>query len=132
MNSVDRFDQYRQTYITLRRERRVTMSIFTFLLDASIYNAYAVYQQLNISEPRSKVMDMKEFRRIVITQLVGNETKRSQQQQNTNPTTMPTTIGKHILLTSKDKKTRCCHLCKIMEKTQKKKITKNHLFMSAV
>ena len=132
MNSVDRFDQYRQTYITLRRERRVTMSIFTFLLDASIYNAYAVYQQLNISEPRSKVMDMKEFRRIVITQLVGNETKRSQQQQNTNSTTMPTTIGKHILLTSKDKKTRCCHLCKIMEKTQKKKITKNHLFMSAV
>jgi len=46
----------------------------------------------------------------------------TQQQKNTNSTTMPTTIGKHILLTSKDKKTRCCHLCKIMEKTQKKRL----------
>ena len=118
MNSVDRFDQYRQTYITQRRERRVTMSIFTFLLDASIYNAYAIYQQLYISEQRSKAMEMKEFRRILITQLVGNVTRKSKQTTNTVSSTIPITTEKHILLTSKNKKQRYCQLCRIMENTQ--------------
>ena len=42
MNGVDKFDQYRSTNATERREKRVTMTIFTFLLDAAMMNAYAI------------------------------------------------------------------------------------------
>ena len=40
MNGVDRFDQIRATDPTQRREKRVSMSIFTFSLDLSLYNSF--------------------------------------------------------------------------------------------
>ncbi|KAF4132759.1 Transposase IS4 [Phytophthora infestans] len=46
MNAVDRFDQLRSTNPTRRREKRLQMSIFTWLLDVAIHNAYAIYQAI--------------------------------------------------------------------------------------
>ena len=65
MNSVDRFDQYRQTNCTERREKRVPMSILTFILDAAINNAYALYQKMNIDD----TVNFKEFKRRIASQL---------------------------------------------------------------
>lgn len=67
INSVDRFDQMRSTNVGARREKRVPMSIFTFLLDASIHNALALLKELY---PR-KAVYIKEFKRTVAQQLVS-------------------------------------------------------------
>ena len=66
MNGVDRFDQYRSTNAIERREKRVTMTIFTFLLDAALLNAYAIQ---GIIDPEGK-KDFREFKRIVAQMLV--------------------------------------------------------------
>lgn len=46
MNGVDRFDQLRSSHSIARREKRVPMSVFTFLLDPSIVNAFALYNTM--------------------------------------------------------------------------------------
>ena len=46
MNGVDRFDQQRAVAPVLRREKRVSRSIFSFVLDACVQNAYAVSKKL--------------------------------------------------------------------------------------
>ncbi len=71
MNAVDRFDQMRSTNITARREKRVPMSIFTFLLDASIHNAFALLKEVD-PEKANSMKDMKEFKRQVAEQLVAS------------------------------------------------------------
>jgi hypothetical protein len=47
MNGVDRMDQYRATLAAQRREKRVHKTMFTFILDLSITQAYAVYQKMS-------------------------------------------------------------------------------------
>jgi Transposase IS4 len=59
MNSVDRFDQMRSTNITARREKQLTMSIFTFLLDASTHNAFALMKELQPNY-KGSLMDFKQ------------------------------------------------------------------------
>ena len=46
MNGVDCFDQFRLTHATVRREKRVNMSRFTYLLDLAVINAFQVYKKL--------------------------------------------------------------------------------------
>ena len=59
MNPVDRFDQFRSTLATERREKRITMSLLTFLLDANILNGYALLNAMNaIGTP---IIDPTEF-----------------------------------------------------------------------
>jgi len=53
MNSVDRFDQLRATLRGVRKEQRLTMSVFSFILDATIQNAYSVTKILNRGETRT-------------------------------------------------------------------------------
>jgi hypothetical protein len=48
-------DQYRATLAAQRREKRVHMTMFTFILDLSITQAYAVYQKMS-SEKELPVM----------------------------------------------------------------------------
>lgn len=43
MNGVHRFDQLRASHITTRQEPLVAMSSFTFFLDGSTQNGYALY-----------------------------------------------------------------------------------------
>ena len=46
MNGVDRVDQMRSTSPTKRKEMRIHMSIWTYMLDLAIHNAYCIYIQL--------------------------------------------------------------------------------------
>jgi hypothetical protein len=47
MNGVDCMDQLCSTHVTQWREKRVHMTIFTYLLDLSFTQAYAIYQKIN-------------------------------------------------------------------------------------
>ena len=42
MNGVDKFDQVRTTNACVRKEMRVSMSIFGFILDSCIQNSYSI------------------------------------------------------------------------------------------
>jgi len=46
MNSVDRFDQLRATVPSIRKEKRVTSSMFAFLVDVCVHNAHAVSKEI--------------------------------------------------------------------------------------
>ena len=45
MNDVDHMDQYRSTLPTQCKELRLHMTIFTFLLDLAVSQAYAIHQK---------------------------------------------------------------------------------------
>ncbi len=71
MNGVDRMDQLHSTHVTQRREKRVHMTIFTYLLDLSVTQAYAIYQK--ISEDKGDSFDRKtffEFKCSICSQLI--------------------------------------------------------------
>lgn len=46
MNAVDVMDQLRANNMTRRREKRLSMSMFGFVVDLAVHNAFAVQQQL--------------------------------------------------------------------------------------
>lgn len=54
MNGVDRMDQYRSTLATQRKEKRLVMTVFTFLLDLAVSQAYAIYQKVAEDKGESK------------------------------------------------------------------------------
>lgn len=64
MSFVDRFDQLRAAHKTDRKERCITMSIFRFLLDARVINAYALYSTLEGGADK-RLMTLQEFKRQV-------------------------------------------------------------------
>lgn len=70
MNGVDRFDQYRSTSLIRQQERRVVMSMFTFILDASLVNVHAVLSA--ISSQGATVPDLVDIKIHVFNQLEGS------------------------------------------------------------
>lgn len=64
MNGVDRFDQLRSSHTTARKEARTPMSVFTFLLDASILNGYTLHRYI-APEFRETILLLREFKRCV-------------------------------------------------------------------
>jgi len=46
MNVVDHMDQYCSTLATQQREKQVHLTVFTYIMDLSITQAYAVYQRV--------------------------------------------------------------------------------------
>lgn len=68
MNGVDRFDELRAAQSTEWKEMQVTMLVFTFLFDASIINAYAVYMTMNSSK---QVLSLRELKPQIVEELVG-------------------------------------------------------------
>ena len=65
MNAVDRFDQKRAACAILRKELRVSQSIFTWILDAACINANALRSKLGVDE-----IALPEFKRRVALDLV--------------------------------------------------------------
>jgi hypothetical protein len=55
MNSVDRFDQMQSANISICQEKQVSMSIFTFLLDAIVHNTFALLKEID----QERASDMK-------------------------------------------------------------------------
>lgn len=121
MNGVDRFDQLRSTNACVRKESKVTMTLFTFLLDASIQNAFTVR---NVMHPEKKTT-LREFKRVVAQQLVDDylqdrENSRKRRATAELPqTAMGTISSNHILLENLDRKSARCYLCNIMANDEK-------------
>jgi hypothetical protein len=69
MNGVDRMDQYRATLATQRREKRLHMTIFTYILDLAITQAYAVYQKVAL-ERQDPVISYFSFKRNICNYLI--------------------------------------------------------------
>lgn len=47
MNGVDHMDQLRSTLVTQRREKRVHMTMLTYIMDLSVTQSFAIYQKIN-------------------------------------------------------------------------------------
>lgn len=69
MNGVDRLDKLRAVQSMERKERRVTMPIFTLLLDASVINAYALYETL-LGGGAKQMMSLRKFKRQIAKELL--------------------------------------------------------------
>ena len=60
MNGVDRVDQMRSTNPTKRAEKRIHMTIWTYLLDLCVHQAYCVYKVLLCNKKIADAEDMLE------------------------------------------------------------------------
>ncbi|KUF85454.1 hypothetical protein AM588_10000940 [Phytophthora nicotianae] len=118
MNGVDRVDQLRSTNPTRRKEQRISMSIFTWLLDLSLINAFALMHhiQANAKAPRT----LREFKRRVCESLTnaqrGKARSSSSKRRRSEPTPQHDTInsGLHVLTPNSSDHSSgklVCHLC---------------------
>lgn len=122
MNSVDRFDQLRSTEATMRKERRVTMSILSFVLDAAIINSHALLHA--ISNPGEGIIDAMIMKRRIIQQLVMVHVEYKQTraslstalQGNQSDIIDVTESSKvqHLLLETNGRKSVHCLLCSLL------------------
>jgi hypothetical protein len=125
MNAVDRMDQRRQPLASQRREKRVSMSIFTMILDIACSNGYAIACTLSTDYKRS--VSFREFKQRVADQLtlpwIDTRQKGSEQKLKrsmSEPTTDAESLRFHILSDNekrKDGKYRkdgSCSLCDVM------------------
>ena len=137
MNAVDQLDQKRAACAILRKEIRVSQSIFTWILDAACINANALRMTLLPGDE----IKLPEFKRRVSLYLVsvyvqmtgGNQwNKRPRTNELTRmlcrethlapaPATQQTTIRcHHVLIENKPNKRQvyqgCCILCRLLKK----------------
>jgi hypothetical protein len=84
MNGVDRMDQYRSTLATQRKEMRLQMTLFTYLLDLAISQAFALHQNM-ASNQRDKPISFFNFKRKVCEQLVTPWITAAQRRSRTSP-----------------------------------------------
>jgi len=128
MNSVDYMDQRRSTNLTRRKEQRVSMNIFTCLLDLGLSNVYCLYEQVHSStEPQ---ISFRNFKRKVCEALIipfQESRKRKYLQISEKPqysniaTSIIGTIGTdHMLMENLDKSDIHCFLCLMSDKKKKK------------
>ena len=127
MNGVDRFDQYRSNNPTARKEKCVPLSIFTFLLDASVQNAFAIQK---IIDPKSSC-EFREFKQVIAEKLVLpylNEKRnqkvqraRSNREIDEGEVRLGSILSNHMLLESDGKRSANCYLCTIMAKDTTKR-----------
>ena len=62
MNSVDRMDQLRAAAPCRRKETRLNMSLFTWVLDLSVHNAYSVFSHLRTEDHTIENIPFQEFK----------------------------------------------------------------------
>lgn len=135
MNGVDRFDQLRAAHATERKEMLVPMSIFTFLLDASIINAYALYITMPADDGVGEVT-LREFKRQIAESLVRpNESQGHPgklQRDETEAACTPRgalqvrpylSLRIHRILENVDGKRLRCYLCKLRDGNENMRTT---------
>ena len=146
MNGVDRVDQMRSTNPTKRAEKRIHMTIWTYLLDLCVHQAYCVYKVLLCNKKIADAEDMLEddeddddsvvrrpipfveFKRRICEQMVGPFLKDRTRRLNSHNQTLSEQdeegmhVGRqneHILLENKYIKGDnrvSCHLCTLLGK----------------
>lgn len=121
MNGVDRVDQLRSTNPTRRKEMRLSMSLFTWVLDLSTINAFALMQHIQTKPKPPKTL--REFKRRVCESLTlaqrtaaiqreGQSKKRC--QRDVLPERVNTAL--HILTPNSREQSSgklVCHLCSL-------------------
>ena len=115
MNSVDRMDQKRSALPCKRKEQRLQMSAFTYLLDLACLQAYAIYSDIETSKNKMLLI---QFKRKLCKTLV--EPYRAERKRSQNPVipydanfVVGTIDNKHMLLENVNKRDIDCYLCKI-------------------
>jgi len=70
MNGVNRMDQYQSALATQRKEKRLHMTIFTFLMDLGISQAFPVHQKIADERNEPAQHNFFEFKRKVCESLI--------------------------------------------------------------
>lgn len=117
MNAEYRVDQVRASSAMMRKEHRVSMSLFCFILDPAIQNAFALYRCLG----HSNFKTFREFKRNIDEQLVLPQIKSNKQRSILRLVSSNESAGDgqmlHVLLenvrhSSTANVARQCYLCK--------------------
>jgi hypothetical protein len=86
MSGVDCMDQYHSTLATQCKEMRLQMTLFTYLLDLAISQAFALHQKM-ASDQRDKPISFFNFKRKVCEQLVTPWMTAARRCSRTSPDT---------------------------------------------
>jgi len=102
MNSVDRMDQLRASSPTRRRESRVYMSLLSWIMDISINNGLALYNELRRSDSSLAPLTMEKFKLSIIEGFVlrGHSSTQIPQQIVIDITSNDVPTHLHYLLKS--------------------------------
>ena len=86
MNGVDCMDQYRSTLATQRKEMRLQLTLFTYLLGLAISQAFALHQKM-ASDQRDKPISFFNFKQKVCEQLITPWMTAARRRSRTSPDT---------------------------------------------
>jgi hypothetical protein len=124
MNGVDRLDQKRATNPTRRKEKRLYMSLFTYILDLAALQAHAVFQAIRPNVDTSFV----EFKRMLCEDLVTphrNDRKRPLPSDENGMAPIDEVLGSidhlHMLIENINKADIHCFFC-LLENRKRKTI----------
>ena len=122
MNAVDRMDQRRIYHPTRRSEKRVTMTLWTYIIDLCCHNAYAVLGV--IDKQRAQKTDFREFKRCIVENLVMPFLQIRTQKQcgpkkfSSDAEMINANLGAddsfHYITTNKNGTALQCYLCRIV------------------
>ena len=126
MNAVDRYDQRRSTNMTRRREKKVSNTMYAFILDCSLNNAYTLYEAaldegLISLPPNTKRLEMREFKRQCAMAMVASQLKSRNSdidnvlRRSTDPFLKGLQNG-HYLVETGD--SNFCFLCKFRSRQE--------------
>ena len=131
MNSVDLMDQQRSTNPTRRNEKRLSMTMFTLLLDLAVHNAFSLHCWLVEHDEEGVIQEIKyrEFKRRIATLLVGpyltykrEKLLRSKYHYNTDVEhILGESSSDHMILPTKNNQRIQCHLCKLVDNSKQRK-----------
>ena len=115
MNSVDRMDQKRSALPCKRKEMRLHMSCFTYILDLACLQAFAIHQVIK-SETES--VTLLEFKRQLCVSLVAPYRAEKKRKQNLHVAcdanfVLGNSDEQHMLLENLNKKDIDCYLCRL-------------------
>lgn len=120
MNSVDRMDQLRAGPPTKRREKRVNMSLITWIIDISVNNGFALYNELMKSEPTIERLTLDRVKLSVIDAFVLKGRNVPQQaKQLPQSVCISSSATGHCLLKSTIETRKRCFVCMAMGKKVK-------------
>ena len=115
MNSVDRMDQKRSALPCKRKEMRLHMSCFTYVLDLACLQTFAIYK---VIQPENDPVTLLQFKRQLCESLVTPYRAEKKRKQNVHvPCDANFVPGKsdeqHMLLENLNKKDVDCYLCRL-------------------
>ena len=79
-NAVDMMDQTRSKNPTRRNERKISMSLLTFILDASCVNAFSIFNLMNFNLSGIR---FREFKRRICEKLCEEQITSQEKKQKT-------------------------------------------------